>query len=111
MKPILLTALFTLLLASAHASQNDNAFKPISSDALIDVDGDGKPDRLFYEIRAWKTEYEGLIRITSAGDKILWEHQHLMMKHDLVNWLGSPIGCMGSSRTNMGMERRLGTAN
>jgi hypothetical protein len=88
MRAVLLTAVVTLLLASAYASQKKNAFKPISSDVLIDVDGDGKPDRLFYEIRAWKTEYEGLIRITSTGDKILWEHQYLMMKHDLVNWLG-----------------------
>jgi hypothetical protein len=88
MKTILLTGWLALLLTSVSTGQRPNAFRPIISEARIDVDGDGKPDHLSYEIRYWKTEYEGLVRITSAGDKILWEHQYLMMKHDLDNWLG-----------------------
>jgi hypothetical protein len=87
MKP-LLAMLFVLLLGSPCFAQNSNTFKPVSSGFQTDVDGDAKPDRLFYEIRAWETEYEGLFRIISSEGKVLWEHQYLMMKRDLVNWLG-----------------------
>jgi hypothetical protein len=87
MKPMFL-AIFILLLCSPCFAQNSNTFKPVSSEFQTDVDEDGKPDRLFYEIKGWETEYEGLFRITSAEGKVLWEHQYLMMKRDLVNWLG-----------------------
>jgi hypothetical protein len=89
MRTIFLTSLFALLLAAGPCvAQNNNSFKPINSEFLTDVDGDGKADQLFYEIRVWETEYEGSFRITSAANKILWEHRYLMMKHDLMNWLG-----------------------
>ena len=87
MKTIFIAGLLGLLMTSGYSSQNGDAPKPVNSEALLDVDGDGEPDRLFYEIRAWKTEYEGLVRITSAKNKPLWEHQYLMRKNDLLDWL------------------------
>ncbi len=48
-----------------------------------DFDGDGRPDRLVYEIKPWNTDYEGALIITSAQGKTLWEDHWPMGKGDL----------------------------
>ena len=50
---------------------------------MKDVDGDGKADKLFYQIKPWKNDYEGSLVITSAKGKTLWEDGWLMVKGDL----------------------------
>jgi len=80
---------------------------------LRDVDGDGKADRLVYEIRKWKNDYEGSLTITSATRKTLWEDRWLMVKGDLFELIeteGDVTGEKqnlgpGSSVTNAGTNR------
>lgn len=48
-----------------------------------DLNGDGKPDKLVYEIKPWEKDYEGALVITSAQGRILWEHHWPMAKGDL----------------------------
>jgi hypothetical protein len=49
----------------------------------LDVDGDGKPDKLVYQIKRWKNDYEASFYIDSAKGKDLWSDQWLMVKGDL----------------------------
>lgn len=48
-----------------------------------DVDGDGKADKLVYEVTKGKDDYEGSLVITSATRQILWEHHWGMSNGDL----------------------------
>lgn len=48
-----------------------------------DVDGDGKPDKLVYEVTKVKDHYEGSLVITSATRQMLWEDRWGMSNGDL----------------------------
>src|SRR6185503_13576123 len=48
-----------------------------------DVDGDGKADKLVYEIAKLKDNYEGSLVITSGTRRTLWEHRWGMRNDDL----------------------------
>ena len=48
-----------------------------------DVDGDGKPDKLVYELKKVEDHYESSLLITSATGKTLWQHEWGMSNDDL----------------------------
>lgn len=48
---------------------------PLENETSIDVEGDGKNDKVLYQIKPWEKDFEGLLKITSANGKILWEHE------------------------------------
>lgn len=72
-----------LVIGGPGLAQDNPVVKPLHSLYLKDVDGDGRADKLVYEIRRWKDDYEGSLVITSARGKVLWEHQWLMTSGDL----------------------------
>lgn len=51
---------------------------PIRNQTSIDVNGDGKPDKILYQIKPWQDDFEGLLQITSANNETLWEHEFFM---------------------------------
>ena len=81
MVPLLLT--LSLILTNFPVSQRTPPAKPLRAVYLKDVDGDGKADKLVYQIKPWKNDYEGSLVITSAKGKTLWEDGWLMVKDDL----------------------------
>lgn len=81
MDPLILT--LSLLLTSFHASQRTPPAQPLRAVYLKDVDGDGKADKLVYQIKRWKNDFEGSLVITSAKGRTLWEDQWVMVKGDL----------------------------
>lgn len=62
---------------------------PLSSNYYADFDGDSKKDVILYQIKPFKDFYEGLLKITSATGKILWEDNFPMSKSDLSEWLNT----------------------
>ena len=72
-----------LLVPSFPVPQRTRPAQPLRSVYLKDVDGDGKDDKLVYEIKRWKNDYEGSLVITSAKGQTLWADQWLMVKGDL----------------------------
>src|SRR5262245_45339593 len=59
------------------------AAEPLRTVYEKDVDGDGKVDRLVYELRTFQDHYEGSLIITSAERRTLWEHKWRMSKSDV----------------------------
>lgn len=60
---------------------------PLKSETMLDVDGDGKPDKILYQIKPWQQDFEGLLKITSADEQVLWEHEFFMSSRDLAKFL------------------------
>ena len=81
MVPLLLT--LSLILTGFPLSQRTSSAQPLRAVYQKDVDGDEKPDKLVYEIKRWKNDYEGALVITSAKGRTLWEDGWLMVKDDL----------------------------
>ena len=65
---------------------------PLKSETLIDVDGDGKKDKIVYQIKPWKEDFEGLLKISSAQGKVIWEHEFFMGSNDLAKFLVEVLG-------------------
>jgi hypothetical protein len=66
--------------ANAHQTPATESLRAVFAK---DFDGDGKPDKLIYEVKPWRTDYEGALIITSANGKTLWEDHWPMAKDDL----------------------------
>ena len=81
MGPFILT--LSLILTSFPVPQRTPPPKPLRAVYLKDVDGDGKADKLTYEIKRWKDNYEGTLLVTSAKGRDLWADKWLMIKGDL----------------------------
>ena len=64
----------------------------LSKSGWMDVDGDGKKDRVFYRIQRWKDDFEGLLTITNEKQKVLWEHEFFMGANDLAKFLDEVLG-------------------
>lgn len=60
---------------------------PLTSEASIDVDGDGKKDKVIYSIKPWEDDFEGFLKIISARGNTLWEHSFYMSKNDMGKFL------------------------
>lgn len=65
---------------------------PLQAETTLDADGDGKPDKILYRIKPWKEDFEGLLKITSAQNKVLWEHEFFMSSRDLAKFLDEVLG-------------------
>jgi hypothetical protein len=72
-----------LLIGAVCFPQHDLAIRPLRTIYEKDVDRDGKVDKLVYEVREFKDNYEGSLIITSAERRTLWEHRWVMSKSDL----------------------------
>ena len=71
-----------LVTGGFFASSNISA-QSLRTTQETDVDGDGKPDKLVYELKKVEEHYEGSLLITSATGKTLWEHEWGMRSSDL----------------------------
>ena len=60
---------------------------PLTAEALVDVDGDGKKDKVFYRAQPWENDFEGQLKITSAEGRTLWEDNFPMGSNDLAEFL------------------------
>jgi hypothetical protein len=69
--------------------------QPLRAVFSKDFNGDGKPDKLVYEIKPWEKDYEGSLVITSAQGQTLWEHQWPMAKGDLEELIETEGGVTG----------------
>ncbi len=84
-----------LVFCAVPVTQQPATTWPLSVEATKDVDGDGRPDKLVYEVKPWEKDYEGYIKITSARGETLWEDQWPMDKDDfeeLVETEGAVTG-------------------
>lgn len=88
-----------LVIGGPGLAQDNPVVKPLHSLYLKDVDGDGRADKLVYEIRRWKDDYEGSLVITSARGKVLWEHQWLMTSGDLSDLIETEADVTGKKVT------------
>lgn len=61
---------------------------PLSSKSSADFDGDGRKDEILYRVEQVEDFYKGLLKITSAKGKVLWEDNFPMDAGDLAEWLG-----------------------
>lgn len=78
--------------ANAHQTPTTESLRAVFTK---DFDGDGKPDKLVYEVKPWRTDYEGALIITSAGGKTLWEDHWPMAKDDLDELIETEGGVTG----------------
>jgi hypothetical protein len=78
-----------------QATQQAGPVWPLRTEAMKDVDGDGRADKLVYEIKPWEKDYEGYLKITSARGEILWEDQWPMEKGDLEELIETEGGVTG----------------
>jgi len=92
--------LMLLMDAGFCFSQQSRAAKPLRTVYQKDVDGDGRADKLVYEIRKWKDDYEGSLVITSATRRTLWEHRWGMSKNDLTELIETE-GDVTNKKTNL----------
>lgn len=60
---------------------------PLKNETQIDIDGDGKKDKILYRVQPWESDFEGLVEITNAKGKIIWEHEFFMSSDDLYKFL------------------------
>lgn len=80
-----ITTLITIVLHAmgAFIAPLDLASEPLRTVYERDVDGDGKIDKLVYEITKMEDHYKGSLVITSATGQPLWEHEWGMTIGDL----------------------------
>src|SRR4051812_23462313 len=86
---IYLLVVLTFLVFVPHSYAQNDVSDPSPSIYRKDIDGDGKPDRFFYQIKRWQNDYEGALIITSAKGQVLWEHHWPMAKGDVGNLLAT----------------------
>jgi hypothetical protein len=86
---IYLMILLSFLILAPHSNAQIDVSDPSPSTYRKDIDGDGKPDKFFYQIKRWQDDYEGALIITSAKGKVLWEHHWPMAKGDVGNLLAT----------------------
>ena len=91
-----------LLLTGGLFVSKDPPDEPLRSTYERDADGDGKPDKLVYEIKRVEDHYEGSLFITSAAGKILWGHEWGMSESDLLE-LVQTEGDVTNKKVNMEM--------
>lgn len=60
---------------------------PLTNQTLVDVDGDGRNDKIFYRVQPWRDDFEGRLTITSANKRELWNHEFFMSSRDLTKFL------------------------
>jgi hypothetical protein len=60
-----------LSVGGSYFSPQTLAAQPLRTVYQKDIDGDGRADKLVYEIRKWKDDYEGSLVITSATRRTL----------------------------------------
>ncbi len=60
---------------------------PLINEFSLDVDGDRRPDKLFYRIQPWEDDFEGQVKITAAAKRVIWDHEFYMGKNDLAKFL------------------------
>lgn len=64
---------------------------PLIKESSMDIDGDGKPDKLYYRIRPWEDDFEGQVKITSNDQRVIWDHEFYMGKNDLAKFLAEVL--------------------
>ena len=84
-----------LVFAAVPAAAQTLTTTPQRAVFTKDFDGDGKPDKLIYEIKPWEKDYEGSLVITSAQGQTLWKHQWPMAKGDLEELIETEGGVTG----------------
>ena len=89
-----------LSVGGSYLFQQTRAAQPLRTVYQKDIDGDGRADKLVYEIRKWKNDYEGSLVITSATRRTLWEHRWAMSKSDLSELIETE-GDVTSKKTNL----------
>jgi hypothetical protein len=85
----------SLTLCLILAGQQATITWPLRTEVTKDVDGDGHPDKLVYEIRPWEKDYESYLKITSARGETLWEDGWPMAKDDLEELIETEGGVTG----------------
>lgn len=50
----------------------------------VDVTGDGKNEIITYRLKNNANAYEGLLKIVTTDNKVLWDHEYQMSQQDLV---------------------------
>ena len=85
----------SLTLCLILAGQQATITWPLRTEVTKDVDGDGQPDKLVYEIKPWEKDYEGYLKITSARGETLWEDGWPMAKDDLEELIETEGGVTG----------------
>lgn len=84
-----------LVLLGSPVSQQAPTTWPLRSEVSKDVDGDGRADKLVYEVKPWEKDYEGALIITSARGETLWEDHWPMAKDDLEELIETEGGVTG----------------
>src|SRR5262249_9050079 len=77
---------------SGERSRLFDATYPLIDKTIVDVDDEHRHDEHLYRIQPWQDDFEGLLKITSANGRVLWEHEFYMGANDLAEFLTGVLG-------------------